>query len=144
MSEQKRYTAEDFHIAAQQVCDELYTNPFAAMLRQAADAEEELTQLKAQMKAVSDDLSFTQDAYAKATERLDAVVKECENEISKRNQTSKRCERCADDFSAGEGCPYHGEPNGCNSPTHGEFPLEKECGPFNEIIRAARGEGGAE
>ena len=90
-------------------------------LRQAADTEDEKAQLEA---------------------RLESVVKKCECEISSRQKTDARCKMCMEDSSAGEDCPYCGEPNGCNSPTYGEFPTEKGCGPFNEIIRAARGEGG--
>lgn len=40
MSEQKRYTAEEMREAAGHVVSELYTNPFADMLRYAAGAVE--------------------------------------------------------------------------------------------------------
>lgn len=73
MSEQKRYTAQEMRETAStcetvEVADQFYAvemDRAAAMLRQAADAEEELAKLKAQMEA---------------------VVKECErNEVSYRH-----------------------------------------------------------
>lgn len=107
MSEQKRYTALDYKVTAEN-CEKLSKSflcgdehdranyaDMAAMLRQAADAEEENAQLKA---------------------RLDAVVNECENSkwdhdnwlVSVRDATY----------------------------THNSY--------IDKIIRAARGEGGAE
>lgn len=36
---------------------------------------------------------------------------------------AQKCERClADGLEHGEYCKYYGEPNGCNSPTYGEYP----------------------
>lgn len=75
-------------------------------------------------------------------ERLKVAEDICNREIACRQKTAARCEMCIEDSSAGEDCPYHGEPNGCNSPTYGEYPSEKECEPFVAIIAAIRGEGG--
>lgn len=81
-----------------------------------------------------------------ALTELRACLKEaeeiCNREIACRQKTAARCEMCREDSSAGEDCPYNGEPCGCNSPTYGEFPSEKECEPFVAIIAAIRGEGG--
>ena len=73
------------------------------------------------------------------SERLAEVVEICNREIACRHKTAARCEMCREDSSAGEDCPYNGEPCGCNSPTYGEFPSEKDCEPFEEILRAAKG-----
>ena len=77
MSEQKRYTAEEMREAAGQVVSELYTNPFADMLRQAADAEEENAKLKARLEAVMKyakentwDESGEKNAYLDTTTRI--------------------------------------------------------------------------
>ena len=74
--------------------------------------------------------------------RLKVAEEICEHEIASRQKTPARCEMCLEDSSAGEDCPYHCEHCGCNSPTYGEFPSEKECEPFVEILAAIREEGG--
>lgn len=87
-------------------------------------------------------MAETAERNCKLKKRLDAVVHACEHEISMRQSTVSRCEMCREDSSAGEDCPYNGEPCGCNSPTYGHYPTEIECEPFREIIRIAEeGEG---
>ena len=74
-------------------------------------------------------------------ERLKVAEEICEHEIACRQKIQARCEMCLEDSSAGEDCPYHGEPCGCNSPTYGDFPTEKEYAPFVKILSEIRKEG---
>ena len=76
--------------------------------------------------------------------KLKVAEEICEREIAWRQKTPARCEMCLEDPSAGEDCPYHCKSCGCNSPTYGEFPSERECEPFVEILAAIREEGCAE
>ena len=73
--------------------------------------------------------------------KLKVAEEICEHEIACRQKIQARCEMCIEDSSAGEDCPYHGEPCGCNSPTYGDFPTEKEYAPFVKILSEIRKEG---
>lgn len=142
MSEEKQYTAQELREEADQFddSDRPYWfsaddwNKISAMLRQAADAEEELAKVKAskdrwmqyqetaagERNACIDELREKDAENAQLKARLEAVVKECEN-------IRVRCDK---------------QMMFCHS-IYKESILAKKS-VANAILRAARGEVGAE
>lgn len=104
MSEQKKYTAQEMRNSADN-CD-WRTHPcIAAMLRQAADAEEELARIK---KVIDDEL--------------------------KKQELCRKCEWRGRNIRGESACP-------CPEENHG---VVFDIDVTDRILRAARGEGGAE
>lgn len=98
MSEQKRFTAQEMRELSNRIWDyekmssgleltinnENYvdceaTQNLIAMLRQAADAEEENTKLRETVNSDSASMAGKDAVIAQLKERLEAVVKECED-----------------------------------------------------------------
>ena len=117
------------------------------VLREAADRlrKFDIAIVAQKARAAAEGYADGREEVADLRRRLKVAEEICEHEIASRRKTPARCEMCLEDSSAGEDCPYRCKSCGCcNSPTCGEFPSERECEPFVEILASIREEGGAE
>lgn len=139
MSEQKRYTAQEMKNAAKELSDlrPVDRMRIAAMLRQAADAEEELEKVRAskerwmqyqetaagERNACIDELRKKDAEITQLKARLGAVVKECEKQIPE---------------CRGEDCKCNPTDSGyCDENCHDEIIVHTAV---TAILRAARDE----
>lgn len=118
MSEAKRYTAQEMREVLNTSWHDLDREMVHDMLRQAADAEDELAELRDQVNR-----DFGESVSLKA--RLEAVVKECEKQIP---------------ACRGEDCKCNPTDSGyCDENCHDEIIVHTAV---TAILRVARGDAG--